>query len=185
MRFLRTEVPGVILVEPTVHRDARGFLLETYQEPRYLANGIPERFVQDNHSRSSKGILRGLHAQSPKPQGKLVRCIEGSVWDVAVDVRLGSPTFGKHVATELSAENFRQLYVPPGLLHGFCVTSEAAQVEYKCTALYEPGADFSVRWNDPELAIPWPVSDPVLSEKDGSAPLLSEVRERLIPYRAG
>ena len=151
MRFLETELPGVILIEPRVYRDERGFFLEYYHEARYRENGIPASFVQDNHSRSSRGTLRGLHAQSPNPQGKLVRCIEGSVWDVAVDVRLGSPTFGKHVATELCAESFRQLYVPPGLLHGFCVTSEAAQVEYKCTALYDREADFSVRWDDPAI----------------------------------
>lgn len=184
MRFLETDLPGVILVEPTVYRDERGFFLETYQASRYREGGIADTFVQDNHSRSSRGTLRGLHAQQPNPQGKLVRAVEGSIYDVAVDVRLGSPTFGKFVGAELSAENFRQLYVPPGLLHGFCVTSDVAQVEYKCTAFYEPKGDLSVRWNDPELAIDWPVSDPVLSEKDRNAPLLREVRERLIPYRS-
>ncbi len=185
MRFLETEIPGVVVVEPLVHRDGRGFFLETYHEPHYREHGIPELFVQDNHSRSSEGILRGLHAQSPNAQGKLVRCVEGSIWDVAVDVRLGSPAFGRHVATELSAENFRQLYVPPGLLHGFCVTSEAAQVEYKCTAVYDPAADFSVRWNDPELALPWPVAAPILSDKDRDAPLLHDVRDRLLEYQEG
>lgn len=184
MRFLETEISGVVAVEPLVHSDGRGFFLETYHEPRYREHGIPERFVQDNHSRSAGGILRGLHAQSPNAQGKLIRCIEGSIWDVAVDVRLGSPTFGRHVAAELSAENFRQLYVPPGLLHGFCVTSEVAQVEYKCTAVYDPAADFSVRWDDPELEIPWPVADPILSDKDRDAPLLRDVRDRLLEYRA-
>jgi len=180
--FVETELPGVILVEPTVYRDERGYFLETYHESRYREHGIPERFVQDNHSCSVRGILRGLHAQSPHPQGKLVRCVEGSVWDVAVDVRRGSPTFGRHVGFELSAENFRQLYVPPGMLHGFCVTSDRAQVEYKCTSLYDPAGDLSVRWDDPELAIPWPVRSPLLSEKDRRAPLLREIEDRLIDY---
>ena len=182
MKFTLTDIPGVIRVEPTVHRDDRGFFLETYHEPSYQENGIPECFVQDNHSRSAKAILRGLHAQSPNPQGKLVRCVEGSVWDVAVDVRVGSPAFGCHVGYELSAENFCQLYVPPGCLHGFVVTSDSAQVEYKCTTVYDPGADFGVRWDDPELAIAWPVDAPILSDKDRNAPLLSEVQERLIPF---
>ena len=184
MRFLETKIPGVVVIEPLVHQDGRGFFLETYHEPRYREQGIPVRFVQDNHSRSVGGTLRGLHAQSPNAQGKLIRCIEGSIWDVAVDVRLGSPVFGQHVATELSAENFRQLYVPPGLLHGFCVTSEVTQVEYKCTAVYDPAADFSVRWNDPELAIPWPIADPILSDKDRDAPFLRDVWDRLLEYRA-
>ena len=184
MRFIETDLPGVILVEPAVHRDERGFFLETYHASRYREGGILESFVQDNHSRSSRGILRGLHAQLPNPQGKLMRVIEGSIYDVAADVRLGSPTFGKCVGAELSDENFRQLYVPPGLLHGFCVTSDVAQVEYKCTAIYDPEGEFSVRWDDPELAIDWPVSDPILSEKDRTAPLLRDVRDRLIRYRA-
>jgi dTDP-4-dehydrorhamnose 3,5-epimerase len=183
MRFVPTELPGVIVVEPDVHRDARGFFVETYHGPRYREHGIAEPFVQDNHSLSRRGTLRGLHGQSPNPQGKLVRVIEGEIFDVAVDARLGSPGFGRHVAVVLSAENFRQLYVPPGVLHGFCVTSEVAQVEYKCTAIYDPSTEFSVRWSDPELAIPWPIGEPVLSEKDRAAPLLREVHDRLIPYR--
>ena len=182
MRFAPTEVPGVIVVEPVVHRDPRGFFVETYHEPRYRENGIALRFVQDNHSLSRRGTLRGLHGQSPSTQGKLVRVIEGEVWDVAVDVRLGSPRFGRHAAVVLTAESFRQVYVPPGVLHGFCVLSEVAQVEYKCTEVYDPKSDFSVRWNDPELAVPWPIAEPVLSEKDARAPLLREVRGRLIPY---
>jgi len=182
MKVLRTEIPGVLVIEPVVHRDARGFFLETWHEARYREHGIEARFVQDNHSRSGRGTLRGLHAQQPRPQGKLLRAVEGEIWDVAVDARLGSPAFGRHVAVSLSAESFRQVYVPPGVLHGFCVISEFAQVEYKCTELYEPRAEFSVRWDDPELAIPWPIADPVLSEKDRRAPLLREVRERLIPF---
>jgi len=182
LKFEATALPGVMLIEPTVHRDERGFFLESWHGPRYAEHGISERFVQDNHSRSARGALRGLHAQSPGWQGKLVRCVSGRVWDVAVDVRVGSPAFGRHVACELSGENFRQLWVPPGLLHGFCVLSDSAEVEYKCTTVYDAQADFSVRWNDPELALPWPVDEPVLSPKDAEAPLLGEVRERLIPY---
>ena len=182
MRVIATELPGVLVVEPTVHRDARGFFLETWHEARYREHGIAARFVQDNHSRSARGTLRGLHAQQPSPQGKLLRVVEGEVWDVSVDARLGSPAFGRHIAVVLSAENFRQVYVPPGVLHGFCVTSEAAQVEYKCTEPYDARAEFSVRWNDPELAIPWPIAEPLLSEKDRRAPLLREVRERLIAF---
>jgi dTDP-4-dehydrorhamnose 3,5-epimerase len=182
LRFLATDVPGVVIVEPLVHRDGRGFFVETWHAERYAANGIPARFVQDNHSRSQRGTLRGLHAQSPFWQGKLVRVIEGEVWDVAVDVRRGSPTYGKHVGVTLSAESFRQIYLPPGLLHGFCVTSEVAQVEYKCTEPYHPEADFSVAWNDPELALPWPIEEPVLSAKDRAAPRLRDVRHRLLDF---
>jgi dTDP-4-dehydrorhamnose 3,5-epimerase len=183
LEFVKTDLPGVVLVEPEVHGDERGFFLETYHEQRYRDGGIGERFVQDNHSRSSRGILRGLHGQSPQAQGKLVRVIEGEIFDVAVDVRLGSPSYGQFVSAVLSAENFRQMYVPPGMVHGFAVISEVAQVEYKCSDFYRPEQEFSVRWDDPELAIPWPISDPVLSEKDRDAPLLREVRNRLLPYR--
>jgi dTDP-4-dehydrorhamnose 3,5-epimerase len=182
MRFTETELPGVILVEPEVHGDQRGFFLETYHAPRYREGGIGETFVQDNHSRSSKGTLRGLHGQFPHCQGKLVRVIEGEIYDVVVDVRRGSPTYGRFLATALSAENFRQLYIPPGLVHGFCVESEVAQLEYKCTEIYYPEDEFSVAWNDPDLGIPWPVSDPILSQKDRSAPRLRELQDRLIEY---
>jgi dTDP-4-dehydrorhamnose 3,5-epimerase len=182
VHFAETAIPGVIVVEPTVHRDERGFFLESWHLERYRAHGIPDTFVQDNHSRSARGVLRGLHAQSPGWQGKLVRCIAGTVWDVAVDVRLGSPTWGRHVALELSAQGFQQIYVPPGCLHGFVVTGESAEVEYKCTLPYDAAADFGVRWNDPELAIPWPVAQPVLSGKDRSAPLLRDVRDRLLRW---
>jgi dTDP-4-dehydrorhamnose 3,5-epimerase len=133
LKFIDTELPGVVLVEPQIHGDERGFFLETYHAEKYREGGIRERFVQDNHSRSSLGTLRGLHAQAPIAQGKLLRVIEGEVFDVAVDVRVGSPAFGKPVSVVLSAENFRQIYVPPGMLHGFVVTSEVAQVEYKCS----------------------------------------------------
>lgn len=182
MRFNETELPGVILIEPDVHGDQRGFFLETYHFPRYREAGIDKAFVQDNQSRSSKGTLRGLHGQFPHCQGKLVRVIEGEIYDVAVDARRGSPTYGRFVATVLSAENFRQLYIPPGFVHGFCVTSDVAQVEYKCTEIYYPEDEFSVAWNDPDLGIPWPVPDPILSRKDLSAPRLREVQDRLIEY---
>jgi dTDP-4-dehydrorhamnose 3,5-epimerase len=179
IRFVETGIPGVIVVEPEVHGDERGFFLETYHETKYRDGGIRGTFVQDNHSRSKRGILRGLHAQSPYPQGKLVRVVEGEVFDVAVDARRGSPTFGRHFATRLSAQNFRQLYAPPGILHGFCVISEVAQFEYKCTDLYHPEYEFSVRWNDPEIGIDWPMASPLLSARDAEAPPLAELRERL------
>jgi dTDP-4-dehydrorhamnose 3,5-epimerase len=182
MRFRETEIDGVILVEPDVYADDRGFFLETYHEAKYREGGIPESFVQDNHSRSVRGTLRGLHAQHPRAQGKLVRVIEGEIFDVAVDARRGSPSYGRHAGVVLSAENFRQLYVPPGLLHGFCVTSELAQVEYKCSEVYYKEDELSVRWNDPEIGIEWPITDPLLSEKDRKAPLLAEVQERLLAY---
>jgi dTDP-4-dehydrorhamnose 3,5-epimerase len=179
---METAIPGVILVEPTVHRDDRGFFLESYRESEYRDGGIRARFVQDNHSSSVKDTLRGLHGQNPNPQGKLVRVIEGEVFDVSVDVRRGSPTYGKHFATRLSADNFHQLYVPPGVLHGFLVTSDVAQVVYKCTDFYRPEADFSVAWNDPEFGIAWPIESPILSEKDRCAPRLQDVEDQLIDY---
>ncbi len=182
IKFVETVIPGVMLVEPLVHRDDRGFFLETYHESRYRDGGICERFVQDNHSSSVRNTLRGLHGQSPNPQGKLVRVIAGEAFDVAVDVRRGSPAYGKHFATRLSATNFRQLYVPPGVLHGFLVTSDTAQVVYKCTDFYSPQGEFSVAWNDPEIGIEWPTESPILSEKDRCAPQLKEVEDRLIDY---
>jgi dTDP-4-dehydrorhamnose 3,5-epimerase len=184
LAFSETELPGVLLIEPEVHGDDRGFFLESYHATKYREGGVSGVFVQDNHSLSSRGTLRGLHGQSPNSQGKLLRVIEGEIFDVAVDVRIGSPAFGKHVAVLLSAENFKQIYIPPGLIHGFAVTSDVAQVEYKCTDLYRPEQDFSVRWNDPELAIPWPIEEPILSVKDRNAPLLSEVHDHLLPYQA-
>jgi dTDP-4-dehydrorhamnose 3,5-epimerase len=186
VKFQKTDLPGVILVEPDVHRDARGFFLETYQAERYRANGIPVEFVQDNHSASAKGTLRGLHIQlPPQAQAKLIRVLDGEIFDVAVDARIGSPTFGKHVGVRLSSENHHQLFVPTGFLHGFVVLSERAEVEYKCSAPYAPGCEVSVRWNDPDLAVPWPVEEPLLSTRDQSAPTLAEVRERMMPYEGG
>ncbi len=178
-RFLRQAIPDVVVVEPDVHRDERGFFVETWRADRWPEGGIAGPFVQDNHSRSSRGILRGLHAQVEHPQGKLVRCIAGSVFDVAVDLRPGSPTFGKYVAETLSAENFKQMWVPPGFVHGFCVTSESAEFEYRCTDFYAPGDEITVAWNDPTLAIPWPITDPILSEKDQRGLSLEEAREQL------
>jgi dTDP-4-dehydrorhamnose 3,5-epimerase len=179
MRFEPTSIPDVIRIEPRIFRDARGFFLESYHEARFGEGGVRARFVQDNHSRSARGTLRGLHMQVAFAQGKLVRCIAGEVFDVAVDVRRGSNTYGQWVGETLSADNFRQLWVPPGFLHGFCVTSEAAEIEYKCTELYHPEDELGVIWNDPDLAIRWPISAPLLSAKDAGLPRLRDVEARL------
>ena len=176
MRFTRLELPEVILVEPDVHRDPRGFFLETYHLDKYRAGGVPGPFVQDNHSRSVQGTLRGLHAQRRRPQGKLVRAVEGEMFDVAVDIRRDSATFGRWVAVRLSGENFHQLYVPPGFAHGFCVLSPVVHVEYKCTELYDPADEIGVAWNDPDVAIGWPVRDPIVSEKDRRLPRLQDLQ---------
>ena len=180
MKFVSTEIAGLTLVEPDVHRDERGFFLETYHQARYQEAGLEAVFVQDNHSRSSQGTLRGLHIQvGAKAQTKLVRAVRGRIWDVAVDVRIGSPTFGRWVGAELSAENHTQFYIPAGMLHGFVVLSEEAEVEYKCSDFYHPESEVSVLWNDPEIGIDWPTQDPILSERDRNALPLSEVRSRL------
>jgi dTDP-4-dehydrorhamnose 3,5-epimerase len=179
MRFVPTDLAGVIVVEADVHRDDRGFFLETYHREKYRAGGIDVTFVQDNHSRSVRGTLRGLHAQRRKPQGKLVRVLSGEIFDVAVDIRRSAATFGRWAGVTLSAENFRQVFVPPGFAHGFCVLSEWAEIEYKCTALYDPGDEMTLLWNDPVLGIEWPVREPLLSSKDRAAPLLAEVMELL------
>ena len=179
MNVEKTPLSGLVVVHPKVHPDARGFFLETYHESRYVDEGIDVRFIQDNHSSSVQGTLRGLHAQLQRPQAKLVRCIEGSIFDVAVDVREGSPTFGQWFGMELTALNHRQLYVPAGFLHGFCVTSDQAQVEYKCSDVYVPGDQVSVRWNDPDIGIAWPLKDPLLSDKDRDAPLLRDLSAQL------
>ena len=182
-RFVETAIPGVVMIEPQVFRDSRGFFLETFQTEKYRAGGIDAAFVQDNHSHSKRGTLRGLHAQNPNAQGKLLRVIQGEVFDVVVEARRGSPVFGRYVTAVLSADNFKQIYVPPGLLHGFVVTSDVAEVEYKCTALYRPDAELSVIWNDPDLAIPWPVDEPILSAKDAAGLRLRDAHHRLIDYR--
>jgi dTDP-4-dehydrorhamnose 3,5-epimerase len=182
VRVVPTTIPEVLVVEPDVYADGRGFFLESYHADRYRAHGIDGPFVQDNHSRSAIGTLRGLHLQLNRPQGKLVRVIEGEIYDVAVDVRRGSPTFGRYVAVALTAENFRQCYVPPGFAHGFCVVSPSAQVEYKCTDLYDPASEIGIAWNDPALAIPWPVTEPVLSARDAHHPTLAMLADRLPAY---
>lgn len=174
MNVIPTELPGVLIVEPKVFGDDRGFFYESFQAQRYADAGIRGTFVQDNVSRSVKGTLRGLHFQEPNAQGKLVQVLAGAVYDVAVDVRKGSPTFGRWVGVELSADNKRQLWVPPGFAHGFCVTSESADFMYKCTDYYSPQSERSILWNDPDLAIPWPVSAPLLSSKDARAPSIRE-----------
>lgn len=187
MKVLESDLPGVLILEPVVYGDHRGFFLETYREQRYREVGIRETFVQDNHSRSRQGVLRGLHYQLRHPQGKLVSVMRGHIYDVVVDIRRGSPSFGQWLGVELSDENHRQLYVPPGFAHGFCVLSEVTDFIYKCTDIYRPEDEYGVRWDDPELAISWPTDDtPRLSEKDLALPLLSEVAIDLLPvYRAG
>jgi dTDP-4-dehydrorhamnose 3,5-epimerase len=179
MEFRRLDLDGVILVAPNIIPDERGFFLETYHRDKYAAGGIPETFVQDNQSFSRQRVLRGLHAQLRHPQGKLVRAIVGEIFDVAVDIRPGSPTFGKWAGATLSGENAHQLYVPPGFAHGFCVLSETAHVQYKCTDVYHPGDEIGVAWNDPDIGVEWPLEDPILNEKDRTAPRLAEIVQRL------
>ena len=179
MKFVPTAIPEVVRVEPDVHRDARGFFVESWRVDRWTAGGVPGPFVQDNHSRSRAGTLRGLHAQGRRPQGKLVRAVRGEIWDVAVDVRRGSPSFGRHVAEILSADNFVQLWIPPGFAHGFVVLSDEAEFVYKCTDYYDPTDELRIRWNDPALAIPWPIAEPLLSEPDRRAPTLAELESKL------
>jgi dTDP-4-dehydrorhamnose 3,5-epimerase len=179
MKVLTTELPGVVLIEPTVYRDQRGFFLETYHAGKYRAAGVEGIFIQDNHSHSVRDTVRGLHAQCRRPQGKLVRVLGGEIFDVAVDIRRSSPSFRRWVGVRLSAESFRQMYIPPGFAHGFCVLSETADVEYKCTELYDPADEVGILWNDPELGITWPVREPILSQKDRVAPRLAELADRL------
>jgi len=179
MKFTETRLPGVILVEPTVHRDDRGFFLESFHARKYADAGIDVTFVQDNHSRSGRGTLRGLHLQHPHGQAKLVRVIHGSVFDVAVDVRVGSPHFGQWVGFELSAESQNQLFIPAGFAHGFAVTSDTADFEYKCSDFYTPTAEIVVRWDDPAIGIEWPVEGPTLSARDAGAASLAELMDKL------
>ena len=179
MRVDPTELPGVLIIEPDVHHDGRGFFLETYHADRYVQYGIRGPFTQDNLSRSTAGTLRGLHLQLKRPQGKLIHVVEGEVFDVAIDVRRGSPTFARWVGIVLSAENFKQCYIPPGFAHGFCVLSPLAQVAYKCTDLYDPTGEIGIAWDDPQLAIDWPVAVPLLSERDRHHPTLAAQNDRL------
>jgi dTDP-4-dehydrorhamnose 3,5-epimerase len=176
MNIIRTELPEVIIIEPKLFGDQRGFFLETYQFPRYVEHGVSRPFVQDNMSRSVYGVLRGLHLQNPLTQGKLVTALRGKVLDVAVDVRVGSPNFGRHVAVELSEVNKRQLWVPRGFAHGFVVLSETADFFYKCDDLYSPKDEVSIRWDDPAIGIDWVVEKPSLSAKDANAPRLTDVK---------
>ena len=185
MQFLSTPLPGVIVIEPDVFHDPRGFFFETYHTTKYRDGGVPATFVQDNHSRSTQGTLRGMHAQRLHPQGKLVRVILGAVFDVAVDIRRGSPTFLKWFGVTLSADNFRQCYVPPGFAHGFVVTSEVAEFEYKCTDFYDPTDELRILWNDLAIGINWPIRQPVLSDKDRSARPIAELMEQLPLYEEG
>ena len=174
MRVTPLEHPEVLLIEPAVFADARGFFMETFHADKFASQGLPTCFVQDNHSRSVRGVLRGLHYQLHHPQGKLVRVVSGEVFDVAVDIRKGSPMFGKWVGAILSEDNQRQLYVPPGFAHGFCTLSEQADFLYKCTDVYTPGDEYGIAWDDPDLAIAWPRLDYLLSDKDLEYPALSD-----------
>ncbi len=175
MKVADTALPGVRVIEPQVFGDARGFFLESFSARRYREEaGIELDFVQDNVSRSARGVLRGLHFQRTRPQGKLIQVIAGAVFDVAVDIDPRSATFGQHVAVELSADNHRQIWIPPGYAHGFCVTSEAAIFQYKCTDYYDPADEAGIAWNCPDLAINWPVQEPTLSDKDRQHPRLKE-----------
>jgi dTDP-4-dehydrorhamnose 3,5-epimerase len=171
----KTKLEGLLIVEPQVFGDDRGFFMETFNVRDAGKSGIPTTFAQDNHSRSGYGVLRGLHYQYPQWQGKLVRALIGEIYDVAVDIRPGSPTYGEWYGLTLSEENKLQLYVPPGFAHGFCVTSESADVAYKATTFYDPSSDASILWNDPDIGIEWPVQNPILSDKDISAPQLKDL----------
>ena len=185
MNFIPQQIADVILIEPKVFQDERGFFLETYHLEKYAEGGIDVTFVQDNHSRSDQNILRGLHAQLGEfAQSKLVRCVEGEILDVAVDIRRGSPTFGKWCGQVLSAENFKQLFIPAGFAHGFYVLSESAQVQYKCDQFYSPQSEISILWNDPEIGVDWQlIGDPVLSAKDKDAKPLSEQLDLLPEFQ--
>ena len=185
MKITSMSLPEVLLIEPGRFGDARGYFMETWHQERYAAAGIKLAFVQDNLSRSARGILRGLHLQHPNAQGKLVYVLEGEVFDVAVDVRVGSPNFGKWTGAHLSSEDHRQLWIPPGFAHGFCVTSETAMFAYKCTALYSVADELGVAWNDPALAVSWPVAEPRLSAKDAALPRLAELDPARLPRYHG
>jgi len=182
VRVIPTEIPEVLVIEPTVYRDARGFFFESYHAERYLNSGIKGSFVQDNHSRSVKNTVRGLHLQISRPQAKLIRVLVGEIFDVAVDVRVGSPTFGKWVGVKLSADSFRQYYIPEGFAHGFSVLTDIAEIEYKCTEFYDPGGELGLAWDDPTLNIAWGVSTPILSAKDSSNRTIDEARSVLPRY---
>lgn len=181
MKTIETNIVGIVIVEPKVFGDERGFFFETWQKERYEAMGIKGEFVQDNVSFSRKGVLRGLHFQNPHGQGKLVSVLQGEVFDVAVDIRVGSPTFGQWTGVTLTGENHRQLWMPAGFAHGFCVVSETALFSYKCTERYAPKCEGGIAWNDPELGIEWPLPDVILSEKDRVYPCLRDIKADALP----
>jgi dTDP-4-dehydrorhamnose 3,5-epimerase len=182
MKILPTELPEVLIIEPDIYRDVRGWFFETYHVQKYRDGGIPLSFVQDNCSSSVCGVLRGLHAQMTRPQGKLVRALKGEIFDVAVDIRKGSPTFCSWVGVALKAENYKQLYIPPGFAHGFCVLTDVAEVEYKCTDVYVPGDEMTIRWNDSTVGINWPLESPMLSHKDAAGQTVEELWDQLPDY---
>ncbi len=182
MTVRATSLPGVLVFEPKIFLDGRGFFVETFSTREIQGQDVPAVFVQDNHSRSARGVLRGLHYQLNAPQGKLVHVARGSIFDVAVDIRIGSPNFGKWFGTELSDENLQSMWIPPGFAHGFCVTSELADVIYKCTDLYDAADDRGIAWNDERIGIAWPIDDPIVSKKDSVREPLSERRVDLPGY---
>ena len=186
MKVIHSEIlPDIIIIEPNVFTDNRGRFLETYQAKRYLEFSIPDRFVQDNASYSTKGVLRGLHYQIKQPQGKLVWAVQGEIFDVAVDIRRGSPTFGKWEGVHLSSTSHKQVYIPEGFAHGFCVISDEAIINYKCTGNYAPKEERGILWDDPVIAIDWPVKDPILSSKDSTYPTLATVNQIDLPAYKG
>jgi dTDP-4-dehydrorhamnose 3,5-epimerase len=183
MKVIQTDLPGCVVIEPQVHGDERGYFYESFHAAKYKSAGLDLNFVQSNVSRSARGVLRGLHYQYPRPQGKLVSVLEGEVYDVAVDIRVGSPTFGRWAAAMLTAGNKRHFWIPEGFAHGFAVVSDHATFSYQCTALYDHAADAAIRWNDGDIAVDWPISAPLLSDKDQRAPFLRDVsREKLPKY---
>lgn len=181
MKIIRTALPGALIIEPQVFGDARGFFYESYNKASFAQAGMSVEFIQSNVSRSARGVLRGLHYQWPNAQGKLVSVLEGEVYDVAVDIRYGSPTFGKSAGVMLTADNHRHFWIPQGFAHGFCVVSDFATFTYQCTALYDRAADAGIRWNDAALGIDWPVTDPLLSDKDRATPFLHDVAPDRLP----
>jgi dTDP-4-dehydrorhamnose 3,5-epimerase len=185
MNVIPTSLPGVVIIEPRIYRDPRGYFFESWNQARYAQAGLPTTFVQDNLSHSNGGVLRGLHLQWPNAQAKLLAVLTGSVYDVAVDVRVGSPTFGQWEGISLAAENHRQFFIPAGFAHGFVVTSASATVTYKCDALYSPGDELTILWNDPDIGITWPGSDPVLSAKDREGVRLRDFPPERLPRYDG
>ena len=184
MVLIETGLPGVVVLEPRVFTDARGYFMETFHSQRYLQYGLPAQFVQQNLSFSTRGVLRGLHYQLGRPQGKLLMVVHGEIFDVAVDIRRNSPTFGQWTGAVLSSDNHRQIYIPEGFAHGFCTTGDEATVLYLCTDYYAPEEERGIRWNDPTMAIPWPVSNPVVSGKDAAHSFLSDVPIEHLPAAA-